>query len=520
MRGRIDPHKVAIYIRWSTEDQGLGHTLEIQRESCQYYCLSQGWSIREELLYIDDGCSGSSLARPALTRLRQAVAGGAVDCVVVYKLDRLSRNITDMINLVLDEWEERCSVRSTQEPVDTTTDAGRMFFTLLGSFADFERASIKSRTWSGKRKNAEKGRNPGIPYAFGYEKGETGQWTVCEPEAVIIRRIYADYIRGRSCAMIAAALNRLGMATRSGGRWASADISRIIRNPLYAGRLVYNRRGRGRRPGSTVAKPASEVVTCEGAAPAIVDPADWALAERVRQERPGPGRGAPARTGASPFLLAGLVRCPCGHNWVGIRGGRRGERFYACGGARAKGPSHCASRLVLAEPLERYVLQRAAALWPLRGGLTVSLARVRQEQAELQQVRLAALMRGVTSLQSQLARFRQDYRSGRLPAQEYVALARECREELEQARVQLAEAQAHKEAAPAVDSQGAAGLVSQCDPWKCLEQEELKQVLRLLVGQIRLERSKGSADARLHLTWRLPPGEPPGSAGAGLVRAD
>jgi site-specific DNA recombinase len=115
----ITPDKVAIYIRWSTEDQGQGHTLEIQRESCRYFCLSQGWAPRVEQIYIDEGYSGANLERPALTRLRQAVTARLIDCVVVYKLDRLSRNIKDIINLALDEWEGLCCVRSTQEPVET-----------------------------------------------------------------------------------------------------------------------------------------------------------------------------------------------------------------------------------------------------------------------------------------------------------------------------------------------------------------------------------------------------------------
>jgi site-specific DNA recombinase len=118
MKTKIASDKVAIYIRWSTEDQGQGHTLEIQRESCRYYCMSQGWVAREDLTFIDDGWSGSNLERPALTRLRDSVKAGQVECAVVYKLDRLSRNIKDIINLVLGEWEEACCVRSTQEPVE------------------------------------------------------------------------------------------------------------------------------------------------------------------------------------------------------------------------------------------------------------------------------------------------------------------------------------------------------------------------------------------------------------------
>ncbi|HWI66569.1 MAG TPA: recombinase family protein, partial [Symbiobacteriaceae bacterium] len=87
----VDPTKVAIYIRWSTEDQGEGTTLEVQSETCRAYLVSQGWAVNPELIFIDDGYSGGSIERPAMARLRSAVAAGEVHCVVVYKLDRLSR---------------------------------------------------------------------------------------------------------------------------------------------------------------------------------------------------------------------------------------------------------------------------------------------------------------------------------------------------------------------------------------------------------------------------------------------
>lgn len=110
--------KVAIYIRWSTEDQGEGTTLDVQLEACRAYMASQGWSYREELVYVDDGVSGATMERPALTRLRAAVAQGQVECVVVYKLDRLSRSVADTARLVMDEWEGICSVKSAREPIE------------------------------------------------------------------------------------------------------------------------------------------------------------------------------------------------------------------------------------------------------------------------------------------------------------------------------------------------------------------------------------------------------------------
>jgi site-specific DNA recombinase len=110
--------RVGIYIRWSTEDQGEGTTLAVQREACQSYIHSQGWTPSDALTFVDDGISGGTVDRPALTRLRAAVRAGEVDCVVVYKLDRLSRSVVDMVKLVLEEWDGHCYLKSAREPLE------------------------------------------------------------------------------------------------------------------------------------------------------------------------------------------------------------------------------------------------------------------------------------------------------------------------------------------------------------------------------------------------------------------
>lgn len=508
MKAAIASDKVAIYIRWSTEDQGLGHTLEIQRESCRYYCLSQGWAPRDDLTFIDDGYSGSTLERPAMTRLRAAVAGGAVDCVVLYKLDRLSRNIKDIINLVLDEWEDTCTVRSTQEPVDTSSDAGRMFFTMLGSFADFERASIKTRTWSGKRKNAEKGRNPGIIYPYGFAKAEAGGWEIVPDEAAVIRRIFDEYLKGRSCRHIAFGLNDEGRRTRSDKLWANADISRLLRNPLYCGRLEYNRRAFAakRKTGKVADKPAGEVITFDGAAPAIVDTETWAQAERVRASRPRVDRGSSARTQSSPYLLSGLLRCTCGHAWVGIQGGKANERFYACAGARSSGPAKCTSRSVKTAALDAFVLQRVQLTWPLKGPFRADLLAGLRHTADDHEARIRSLRQRLSAQDSALARFREDYKTGKLTAEIYMELISDTRAEREQLATHLQNALAdHKTAGQAREQvEQAADWYARLDAWEALELTERQQVLRMLIERITVSRPKGGPDLTLHVDWRLP----------------
>jgi site-specific DNA recombinase len=491
---KVSPDKVALYIRWSTEDQGQGHTLAIQLESCRYYCLSQGWAVRDERIFIDDGCSGATLERPSLARLRAAVRDGRIECVVVYKLDRLSRNIRDIINLVLGEWEERCSVRSTQEPLDTTTDAGRLLFTLLGSFADFERATIRTRTWSGKRKNAEQGRNPGMVYPYGYQKGEGAAFLVEETEAAVVREVFDQCLRGRSCRQIALDLNRRGLRTRGGRPWQSGYVSQVLRNPLYAGTLLYNRRA---RRGGGVA----DVIRSAGAVPAIVGSDVWEAAARLRRQR----RSAmPPRALSSPFLLSGLARCGCGHSWIGLRSGDR--RYYACASGRYGAAQPCGSRLVPAAELESAVAAHLRRLFPPAPLPQELLAARLAEQASRRQSELTALRQRSRTLSAALQRFRIDYREGRIDGESFASLSREAAAEFRQ--VEAALARLEQAGTPPAGTAGTAApwaqaaLRAQADPWECLAPGERRQILQTLVSRLVLVNPKEGAGPSVQVEWR------------------
>lgn len=180
----INPNKIAIYLRWSTDEQTSGTTLEIQLTSCKNYILSQGWNINEELIFIDDGYTGANLERPEMTRLRKCVQEGKVDCIIVYRLDRLSRNLKDAVNLVMGEWIDTSYLKSVTEPIDTTTPLGKQIFYILMGFAEMEREVIKDRVWSGKVTRAKEGKNAGFKPAYGYinELGNPGNFIVVQEE--------------------------------------------------------------------------------------------------------------------------------------------------------------------------------------------------------------------------------------------------------------------------------------------------------------------------------------------------
>ena len=163
--------KVAIYVRVSTEDQAReGYSLEVQKEYLTNHAKQNSYEIYN--IYQDDGIDGCSsgytLDRPAFRRLFSDAKLKKFELVLVYKTDRFSRRLKDMLN-VIDELESlKIAFKSATEPFDTTTSAGKLMFQQLGSFAEFERNRIIERVFPGMIKGALKGNWQG--YSFRADK--------------------------------------------------------------------------------------------------------------------------------------------------------------------------------------------------------------------------------------------------------------------------------------------------------------------------------------------------------------
>ena len=486
----IRPDAVAIYIRWSTEDQGDGTTLAVQQEACRHYLLSQGWQVRDDLTFIDDGHSGGSLDRPAMTRLRQTVRKGQVDCVVVFRLDRLSRSVVDTVTLVLQEWADLTHVKSAREPVDTTTAMGRQFFYMLVSYAEWERNVIRERMFGGKLRRAREGRNPGMPPAYGYRKGSAPGAMEPEPqEERAVRTAFDLADRGQSVRAITEHLNQHGFPTRKGGPWGSSMVSKLLRNPLYAGRLVWGRRRANPRHGKAPGEPRLKVTDPHAevpatAIPALVEPDQFARVQ-ARLERT---RRTPPAAAGSPHQLSGILHCArCGRPmqfnahgpWTYYRCASRGQ------GAPCGAPSIPAAALeaaVVGELRSRYeaeAIQRAAA--------------IRQSREEAQQRELEADRASVETARARLAtqeqRLAQDYRQGQITAQQWQALAAS----IEADRERLTEVETH------LRQRGPAALTLP-DPWNGLSPHDHKSLLLCLIARVTAIRL-GPQETLATITW-------------------
>lgn len=507
----INPQKVAVYIRWSTDDQGEGTTLETQLERCKYYLVSQGWTFNEQLVYIDDGYSGGSLDRPALKKLREDVEAGKIQCVVVYKIDRLSRSVVDIVDLVLREWEGRCFIKSTSEDVNTISPAGKMFFYILVSFAEYERSVIKERTMGGKVKRAEQGLNPGFRPPYGYVKGATpGSFVVVEHEAGSVRRIFDMYLKGNGSYQIAHLLNSEGLRRRE-NLWNQIMIRRVLTNPAYIGILEYGKSMRttkeqrerhGMRNYVHFEKPRYAVV--ENAYPPLVDRAVWDQVQKLHNARSTQWKGSLTKPTYSDYLLSGLATCRCG---APINGKRVGQHsYYHCSARKRQGSSVCDAGHIATGPVDVEVEQRVKALLSVEAQkriLSVIEDDIRHRGAEIQGA-LAQAAGRLKALDERAQRLERDYRDGELPARLYTKELGVLETEREQTDERIRSLQEQLDRMEGARHQREALLetISQVSVWDDLNVPERKQLLQKLTDCITLYRAAHSSEAPvLGIDW-------------------
>ncbi|HOI25064.1 MAG TPA: recombinase family protein [Caldisericia bacterium] len=224
--------KAAAYIRVSTEEQLKGFGLEVQKERIHYYAKFRGINIKK--WYEDSGISAKTTQRPGLQLMIQDIKKNKYDALIVYKLDRLSRSLRDLLNLLEDSLNPyKCEFISVTEQFDTSVPQGKLMIQLLGSFAEFERNLIVERTWNGKMAKAQQGGYTGgePPYGFKAE----GKQLVLDPEKITLIKRIIGLRKGRhSYEEIAKTLNQEAeFFPKRGKQWYAKSIYNMVHNKKY-----------------------------------------------------------------------------------------------------------------------------------------------------------------------------------------------------------------------------------------------------------------------------------------------
>ena len=314
--------KTAIYIRVSTQEQAQeGYSIDAQTDRLQAYCQAKDWIIAG--VYTDAGFSGSNINRPALQRLLNDVRAGLVDCVLVYKLDRLSRSQKDTLMLIEDEFLSRdVAFVSMSENFDTSTPLGRAMVGILSVFAQLEREQIKERMAMGRAERAKNGYFHGGGCApFGYTYSD-GLLHVNPVKAEIVKEVFDLFLRRTPITTLEKYLSK-----KYGRTLKDATVRSILSTRTYTGVISW------------------EGKNYEGRHEAIIDTTTFERAQRLLKDRRRIAESRPEPF-KPKYLLSGLLYCfNCGARYFakGCYSGHGDKKkyrpYYVCY-SRAKTHKH------------------------------------------------------------------------------------------------------------------------------------------------------------------------------------
>lgn len=324
---------IAIYVRVSTEEQSVkGYSVRGQIEECM-----QKAGTTDVLKYVDDGFSGELLARPELDRLREDINEGLISKLVCYDPDRLSRKLLNQL-LIDDEIRKNNVELLFVNGEYANSPEGQLFFSMRGAISEFEKAKIKERTSSGRRRKAKEGyvvKNSGL---FGYDydtKNKT--YVINADEAKIIQMIFHYFTDPdtmfKGINGIAKHLTDLGIPTARGGKtWHRQVVRQILLNESYTGVYYQNKydtegdyvnkqAGEAYEPGKL--RPREEWI--EARIPQIIANKQYDFAQVLLKQ----SRRRYSKLDRHAYLLSGLVRCGrCGETMTGRKRKSHGKDFF------------------------------------------------------------------------------------------------------------------------------------------------------------------------------------------------
>jgi len=463
------PIRVAVYTRISTDEEHQPFSLEAQAERLDAYVRSQeGWEVVRRFT---DQMSGSTVERPQLQRALVEAGLGHFDLLLVYRVDRLSRSVRGLAQVLDDLDKAKVVFRSATEPFDTGSPAGLMMVQMLGVFAEFERATIIDRVIAGMERKAARGGWLGGTIPFGYWRDpETDALEPEETEAPMVPVIFDLYLNKRlGCRAIANWLNESGHRTRMGRLWSHMTTMTVLRNEAYLGRVNFRDK------------------VYEARHQPLIEESVFAAVQALLTER---GENySKRRSNSSDYLLGGLLTCgQCGSKFVGTaaRGNRYEYRYYTCHRRNRYGPKGCNSERLPADEVDKAMLAAIHEAYLdsdlVAKGLEEARGRARAAEPRIKE-QLAAVETDIRKTEESLERYFLAFEAGSMNEQA-------CAGRVDAMTQRSAELAAHRNhlmplVVPYDGSAGTAAPASVVSLQRILTESspvELKPLLQLLVG--------------------------------------
>ena len=530
----------ALYARVSSESQARDNTIASQVTALRERIAADGFQLEPDHNYVDEGYSGAILFRPALERLRDAVAASHVERIYVHAPDRIARRYAHQV-LLIDEFHRAgAEIVFLNRPIGGTAEDD-LLLQVQGVIAEYERAKILERGRRGRRHAAQSGSVSaltGAPFGYRYvtrnQGGGVARFEVVESEAHIVRRIFAWIGLDRmSLRAVCRRLQQMGCRTRQGPTyWHASTIRGMLDNPAYIGRAAFGRarflpprprlrpiRGHLKpspRATSRVPMPREEWI--EIPVPPIVDPAVF---EATRVQLEENRKRKRERSRGQCWLLQGLTVCQrCGYAYYGKMAPRSRKydpmnalRYYRCTGAdgyRFSGKAVCNNGPVRSDQLEQAVWDQVRALLeePCRvaGEYRRRITQARDGAAMPDEI--VCLDRQITSLRRGIGRLIDSYTEGVIDKTEFEPRIVGLRQRLSQLH------ERHQAAHEAVETERDLALViSRLEDFSAkvakgldnLDRIGMQDIIRTVVRRIEID------DSRIEVIFRVPPPDgPPG----------
>ncbi len=353
--------KAAIYIRVSTHWQIDKDSLKVQRRELIAY-VEMVLGIKDYVIFEDPGYSAKNTDRPDYQAMMERIRTGEFTHLVVWKLDRISRNLLDFAAMYEELKKLGVTFVSKNEQFDTSNAIGEAMLKIILVFAELERKMTSERVTAVMLSRADNGQWNGgrVPYGYSWDK-KTKTFSFVEEEASLVLKMADLYEQYQSILYVVKSLNDAGYRTRGGKEWSTTGVYKILTNPWYIGQYVYNV-----RPGGIGAKRSEEEwITAENHhEPLFEETRFYHIKFLLQRNRRGGVPAGKTYIRKNIHIFGGLLRCAkCGSNMAANQDRRRANgirpSIYACGSRRRKQTS-CTNKYISDMVLGPFVLNYVA----------------------------------------------------------------------------------------------------------------------------------------------------------------
>ncbi len=335
--------RVAAYARVSSEKDAMHLSLSNQ---VSYYSafIQKNPEWQYAGVYADDGFTGTKEDRPEFQRLLAECQAGNIDLIVTKSISRFSRNTLTTLALLRQLKEIGVDVFFEKENIHTMSGDGELMLTILSSYAQEESRSVSENCKWRLRKKMERGEIVGLRTMYGYQISRN-EIRIDPEQGNVVRRIFSEYVAGRSSMKIAKALNAEGVASYTGLTWTDKRVREVLKNEKYAGNALMQKKfvvdhltkrekiNHGELP----------QYFAEGTHEAIIDQATFDRAQQILAERREQNKASKPSTARYPF--SGLITCGnCGEKFR--RRTCNGKLYWQCETFLFQGKTFCPAKQI------------------------------------------------------------------------------------------------------------------------------------------------------------------------------